>query len=189
MWLEAVLAREDLESLISELMPLTIRLGHDGEHHIQLSDARDVSLVAATGLRVTCRAGAHWPVLGIDIPVRIETLTAIMKPVVIRTEQGDTLAFTLEIEQADVTGVPSLVERSVIGTLNHELAQRQVELSWNFASTLSHMFQLPSSLQQVDQLDLQVRWGKVRVTEEAMVLAVSFRPTVIRHGENATTAN
>jgi hypothetical protein len=79
--------------------------------------------------------------------------------------------------------VPAVIDRGITAKLNQELTQRHAELSWNFGSTLSHVFELPHSLKPLDGLDLQVRWGKIRVTEEAMVMAVSFRPKVLRHGE------
>jgi hypothetical protein len=184
MWLEAVFSREDLQSFVAELLPLKILLS-DEDHHIELADARKVSLVSDQGLRITCRAEVRWPLLGLEVPIRLESVTALLKPLVAHTEAGDSLLFTLEIENIDLALLPSVVDRGIAEKLNVELARRSVELSWNFATTLSHVFELPPSLESVDRLDLRVRWGKVRVTEEAMVMAVSFQPTVVRHDGRA----
>ena len=180
MWLEAVFSREDLQSLVADLLPLKILLGQ-GDHDIELADARDVSLVVDQGVRITCSAEVRWPLLGLELPIRLESVTAMLKPIVAHTEAGDTLLFTLGIEDLDVSLLPCVVDRSIAHKLNIDLARRSVELSWNFAATLSHAFELPSSLESVERLVLRVRWGKVRVTEEAMVMAVSFQPTVVRH--------
>jgi hypothetical protein len=180
MWIEAVFSREDLQSFVADLLPLKILLGQN-DHHIELADAREVSLVAEQGVRVTCRAEVRWPLVGLELPIRLESVTALLKPLVAPTEAGDTLLFTLEIENLDLALLPPVVDRGIADKLNVELARRSVELSWNFAATLSHVFELPPSIESVDRLDLRVRWGKVRVTQEAMVMAVSFHPTVVRH--------
>jgi hypothetical protein len=52
---------------------------------------------------------------------------------------------------------------------------------------LSHRFHLPPLLESLDSLSLNVAWGKVRVTDEAMVLAISFHAAVSRRGEAVIT--
>jgi hypothetical protein len=183
MWLEAVFSLEDLTSLIAQVVPVKIPLGHpEGhDHYIQLNDARDVTLVAGVGLRVTCSALVHWPVVGVDVPIRVDPLTVVLKPIIVDADAGETVAFALEIEHSDIVGIPTLIDRGVAEKLNHKLVQRHIEVSWNFENTLSHSFDLPASLEPLDGLDLRVAWGKIRVTEEAMVMAISFRPRVLRH--------
>jgi hypothetical protein len=179
MWLEAVFSRKDLESLAAQFVPLKILLRKEADRHIEVTGVRDISLVPDRGLRLTCQADVRWPFLGIELPVRLETLTALLTPAV--TEPGDRLSFSMQIEDLDLATVPAVLDRTIADKLNVELAEHDVDLAWNFARTLSHRFELPSSLEPVDGLDLRVRWGRVRVTEEAMVMAVSFQPSVLRH--------
>jgi hypothetical protein len=151
----------------------------EADRHIEVTGVRDLSLVPERGLRLTCQADVRWPVLGIELPIRLETLTALLTPAV--TGPGDTLSFSLHIEDLDLATVPAVLDRTIADKLNVELAKHDVDLAWKFARTLSHRFEFPSSLEPVDGLDLRVRWGKVRVTGEAMVMAVSFQPSVMRH--------
>jgi hypothetical protein len=185
MWVEAVLSKDDLVSLIGQIVPLTIRINPDegGDHYIELATASSLELVSDQGLRMTTQARIHWPVLGIDVPIKVDPLTVMIKPLVTNTPGGDALSFTLEIERADFAAMPLFGDHALTDKINGELSKRHVEVAWAFASMLSHRFNLPPLLEPLDGLQLNVAWGKVRVTDEAMVLAISFHAQVSRHGE------
>jgi hypothetical protein len=52
---------------------------------------------------------------------------------------------------------------------------------------LSHSFALPSSLAPLAAIGLHAKWGEVRVTEEALVLAVAVQADVVRAPEPEPT--
>jgi hypothetical protein len=191
MWVEAVVSKEDLGALVARMVPLTVRLGQDVEadHYIELVTATNLALVADAGLRMTTQARIHWPVLGITVPITIDPLKVIIKPCVIGIAKGEALCFTLEIEHADVAGIPAFGDRAVTDKINRELAERHVELAWAFASMLSHRFPIPPLLEPIDSLAFNVAWGKVRVTDEAMVLAISFHAEVSRRDDVMATGS
>ena len=64
--------------------------------------------------------------------------------------------------------------------MNRALVKKHVELKWDFSTTLSHVFELPASLEQLRAIGLAVVWGEVRVTPETLGLAVSFRADMVR---------
>lgn len=178
MWLEAIISKEDFASLATELLPLSVHLGPaDSEHYVLLSAATGVSLVEGRGLRITCNAQIRWPVLGMDIPINVEALTVLVEPSV--PEGGEALLLGVKLEHADVAWVPALVDAKILDAINDAL-KKSGDLSWNFTKTLSHEFSLPAMLQPLHALDLNVGWGKVRVTNEAMVLVVSFHALPVR---------
>ena len=191
MWVEAVVSKEDLGSLIARIVPLTIRINPDAgaDHYIELATATDLVLVADQGLRMTTQARIHWPVLGITVPIKIDPLGVMIKPCVINTPKGDALCFTLEIEHADIAGIPAFGDRAITDKINRELAERHVEIAWAFAEMLSHRFRIPPLLEPIDSLAFSVAWGKVRVTDEAMVLAISFHAEVSRRDDAVTTGH
>src|SRR4051812_5252728 len=102
MWVETILSRDDLAKLLAQALPLTIFLGEDrhdepaddrignqanqaqskGDHSLTLHDLGDVSLVPDVGLRVTCKAKVSWPVLGIDVPIGLNSLTLSVLPTI-----------------------------------------------------------------------------------------------------------
>jgi hypothetical protein len=178
MWLEAIVSNEDFASLATELLPLSVHLGPvDSEHYVLLSAATGVSLVEGRGLRITCNAQIRWPVLGMDIPINVDALTVLVEPSV--PEGGEALFLGVKLEHADVAWVPALVDAKILDAINDALKRKRGDLSWNFTKTLSHEFSLPEMLQPLHALDLNVGWGKVRVTNEAMVLVVSFHALAV----------
>jgi hypothetical protein len=183
MWLEAVLSKDDLRKVAAEFAPLTVRLGEEGE--LSLGVPSDVSLVPDKGLRIACGARLHWPLLGISVPITITLLTVIVRPVVEKQSDGDALVFHLELEHADFAMIPSALDTRVTERVNKELAAKHIELAWTFSHTLSHVFPLPAVLKTAASFGLEVAWGEVRVTTEALVFAISFKAVIRRRADSA----
>jgi hypothetical protein len=174
MWLEAIVSLEDFQALAAELLPVRVQLGSaESDHYLFLSAASQVSLVEGRGLRVVCNAQIRWPVLGMDIPINVDSLTVMLEPKV-PNESGE-LFVGVQLEHADVAWVPSVLDKKIVAAINEALEQKYAELAWRFETALSHVFALPEMLQPVRALGLKAGWGKVRITGEAMVLAISFR--------------
>jgi len=181
MWVEAVLSKDDLASLIAQIVPLTIRINADtgADQYIEIGTASNLALVADQGLRMTAEARIHWPVLGITVPIKIDSLSVMIKPQITSAPGGgDALSFALQIDQAEFAGILALGDQPITDKINSELGK--LDLAWAFATMLSHQFKVPTMLEPLDSLALQVAWGKVRVTDEAMVLAISFQAEVSR---------
>ena len=187
MWVEAILMKEDLSKLVGQFLPVAIRLGDANEGELSLTDPSDVSLVAGEGLRVVCKAKVRWPVLGIDVPVTLHSLTILLRPEPVRREHGDAVVFKLEIEHADLAGVPSIIDDRITEYVNKELDAKHVELTWEVANTLAASFELPDALVPLDALKLSVAGVRVKVTTEALGIAVLFDYSVTRllHGGRA----
>jgi hypothetical protein len=82
MWLEAILSKDNVVSLVRDFLPLSIHLGEnlDDGHYLELFESRDVSLIEGQGLRMSCGARIRWPILGIDLPVTVESVTLLLCP-------------------------------------------------------------------------------------------------------------
>lgn len=182
MWLEAIVSLEDFQALAAELLPVRVQLGSaDSDHYLFLSAASQVSLVEGRGLRVVCNAQIRWPVLGMDIPINVDSLTVMLEPSV-PNESGE-LFVGVQLEHADVAWVPSMLDKKIVAAINEALQKKNAELAWNFETALSRDFALPEMLQPVRALGLKAGWGKVRVTGEAMVLAISFQAHALNAAE------
>jgi hypothetical protein len=173
MWLEAILSKADLTTMVERFLPVKIDLGGGT---LALHDATEVSLVKGRGLRVRSKALVHWPVLGVDVPIALHELTVMICPEV----TDEALTFRLELVHADLASVPSFVDKRITERINSELHARKAELTWDFAQALSHVFHFPPSLSLAEALSLDVAWGRLRIDEEAMVFAISFRADVLR---------
>jgi hypothetical protein len=176
MWLEAILTKRDLETVLQQFAPLTIRLGDGGR--LLLADPTEVLLFPEGGLGVVCSATVQWPILGIDVPVALKNLTLRVLPVVETTVAGSPLVFRLQVDHTGVAVLPAMLDDRVTAMINEELRRRNVELSWKFIETLSHEFGLPDSLVSAASISLVARAGVVKATDKALGLAVEFTTEV-----------
>ena len=181
-WIEAVVGKEDLIAIANRIAPIELKLG-DAGGTLRLEDPSEICLVPAVGLHMQCIAHLHWPVLGMKIPVTIKPLTILVLPEIDKREKGDALVFKLQIEHADVTTVPTIIDNEITNLINRELIKKNIDFAWNFADTLTHEFDLSEVLPPIRSLGLDVVGGTVRVTEDSLVLAVSFAAKVTRETE------
>jgi hypothetical protein len=176
MWVEALLAKDDLNRAITDFCPLKINLEKGG--NLVISDPCNLELIAGVGLRMSVTVEVHWPILGIQIPVSVRSATLDVRPQILAKQEGEVLTFKLHLDDVDLSMVPEFVDRGIVDLVNAELEAKHVELSWSFMKTLSHVFALPDALASASGIHLRAMWGRVKITDEAIVLAVSFRATV-----------
>jgi hypothetical protein len=180
MWIEAIFANEDFVRLVNQLLPVSIVL-NDGGDHISLHDPGVVSLVPDRGVRVTCKASVRWTIIGIHVPITLHTVQVLLRPEIVKHEGGkDTLVMRLVIEDADLAGVPAFLDEKIRHKVNDVMKTKHVQLTWDFGEMLTRSVGLPATLQPLQSLALEVAWGKVKVTDEAMVLAISFHSHLSR---------
>jgi hypothetical protein len=142
------------------------------------SEPRELVLVPDIGLRMTVTVDIHWPVLGIEIPVSVRAATLVVKPVILDNPGGANLTFKLRLDDVDFSLLPDFVDRGIVDLVNKELEAKHVELAWGYTRTLSHVFELPEALASVRALDLRASEGRVKITGEALALAVLFEARV-----------
>ncbi|MDB4998641.1 MAG: hypothetical protein JWM74_6073, partial [Myxococcaceae bacterium] len=169
-------------------MPITLDLDDEG-NHVTLHEPKSVELIPDRGLRVECAANVLWTVLGIQVPITLHKVTAILRPEIVKGEHGDKLVFGLVIEHADFAGVPTMIDDHLTDKINEAVEAEHLDLSWDFSESLSGAFPMPASLRPLDTLSLTVAWGKLRVTEEAFVLAISFHSDISRHETTGPSAH
>jgi hypothetical protein len=183
MWTEIIIPREDLARLLAQAFPLTIRLGDaESDNSLALSDLRDVRLVPDVGLRIECRARVSWPVLGIQLPVVLNALTLLLVPSIGKGPEGDTLVFRINLEHADFTAVPDLIDQRIRAAINAKLEAKDAELAWDLSKSLTLSAPLPTLLEELEAFAMRPRWAKVRITDQAIVYAASFNSAFVRHG-------
>jgi hypothetical protein len=180
MWLEAILSRDDLLAILKRLAPVTIHLGEplSEDESVHVEGVAGVSLLGGEGLRVTCRAWIEWPSLGVTGRVSVDPLTFMLRPSISRTLSGSALLLTPEVEHAELVRFPGSNEE-IAERINHRLAEKHLGLSWKFAQVLNDALVLSLLPSRFHSLNTRVSGGRVWVTEEALVLAVSFQP--LRH--------
>ena len=171
MWVEAILSKDNVSSLVGQFLPMSIHLGEDPDdgHYLELFEPRQVSLVEDLGLRMTCGAQIRWPILGVDLPITVESVTLLLCPVIPSRPGRDELDFRLTVEGIDFAWAPATIDDRIAEKINRELDKKHALLSWRFGETLSHVFKMPPFLPPLTAVAIDVAWGEVRVTNEAAV--------------------
>ncbi len=184
MFVEALVPREDLRALVAGALPLTIRLDDTGgSHSLALTELLEIALVPDGGVRLVCEARLHWPLLGIDAPLTVNALRVMLIPEQRRKGRrpaGTTSTFGIRLEHADISGVPSVLDGAISQSVNDRLAR--VELSWDFSKMLAHVLPIPTLLEELEAFRIRAAWGKVRISEEALVFALCLHTTFDRRG-------
>lgn len=182
MWLEAILTREDLLDAFCKLAPLEIRFGQSGS--LQLSAPTAVAMNPGRSVAITCDATLHVPFLGMNVPVPmrglvVELLVSVHEAPDAEGREsqhghGHVLQVALQIDRTGVAHIPHLLDEGVTKIVNDELEKKQVGFTWNFHDTLTRSFAAPAALASIAKLGLRVTGGRVRITEDALGLAVGF---------------
>ena len=180
MWLEAVIAKEDLVVVLNQLLPVKLHLDDDDktDRWIYLDRATEIELIPEKGLRVACPAQIMWSVASVNVPIKLHTLQVLLRPEIVTKQRGDILVFNLELEEADFKGIPGLVDGAIMKTVNGALAKQ--ELAWDFTKTLTNTVKMPKLLDPIESLSINIGWGKRRIDAEALVLAISVNLTFNR---------
>lgn len=179
MRIEAILSAEDLAAMIREVAPLSIHFGKDDR--LELTDPSEVALVPDAGLRIVCKGRVQWTLLGIGVPIALNSLEVLLRPEIVQQSQGNVLVFTIEIGHADLSGIPAMIDNKITDAVNKALQEKRVELVWDFGKTLSHRFKMPDAVKPLDAVAFDVCGGQLKITHEALVLAIEFRSGV-SHG-------
>lgn len=176
MWLQAALSLRDLTTFALELFPVHLALEGDAAHgrHLYLGKPRTFELVADQGLRVEMRARVRWPVLGVDVPIDVPSVTAMLRIKVVERAGEDVFAFAPEIEALDVTHLPAFVDRGLKGAINAAIASDLDRLTWRFTHTLDFAVAIPEATASPRRLHLAAKWGDVVVTSEGVKLVATF---------------
>src|SRR6185295_17004256 len=100
MWIEAILSHDDLATLVAQVLLLDLRLGDaDDDPELRLSDLTKVELIENQGLRVECRAAIRWSVLGIDVPITVDSMALKLIPSVVKRSGRDALALKVQLAE------------------------------------------------------------------------------------------
>lgn len=174
MQLEITLDQSDIERLLRAVTPVRIRLGDGVADWIQLEPPKTVALVPDRGVRIET-AGSFRASLGvIDVPVLLEKVTFVLRPVVDDAAGSPELKFGIEIEDGDLFRIPALVDRGIQAVVNRQLRPPATPLSWPFALTLGGQWDLPNRILPPQRFCLGVARGEVSVTHAGVSFRVEF---------------
>jgi hypothetical protein len=190
MWLQAVLTREDIARAFSQITPLRVALGKEGDvdRYLFLGHPKNVELLPDVGVRFETRAKLRWSLAHVRVPITFKRVGVLLRPKVVHRDYRDVLVFGVELSDLDVAILPSIIDKGLLGLVNAQLARPEHEVAWKFMDTLDFHFDLPEVMQPARRGEVRAQWGEVRIYEEALVLAVSFTTAVEREHIGAHAA-
>jgi hypothetical protein len=175
MRLEATFSTADLRNALCQLTPLTISLDPDSPHRrLSIKPPSEVALIAGLGLRVVAEVQLQWDVIGVRLPVTLRRVAIVLDPSVMLLDGQEALAFTLRLEEADLSAIPSFLQDVLVARLNEALARPEARIAWRFLDTLDFRFDLPPAVQPRIEARLYARSGTVSVRDDELHLSVEW---------------
>jgi hypothetical protein len=186
MLLEAIITKADLDRFAGQFLPTDFEL-EDGAK-LTLHEPWEITLVPERGVRLGCQAKVHWPVMGLQVPLDVHSLVALLGISIGRGESGATFELALRIEKVDFAMLPAMIDDRIRARINEALIERHVAFSWNFQDTLSRVLALPPMIQSSGAIALEAQQGVVKITDDALAFAVSFTTGVRARSSRSSKA-
>ncbi|MCB9637167.1 MAG: hypothetical protein H6721_34080, partial [Sandaracinus sp.] len=94
----------------TEITPLRIPLGREGQRWVELQKPTSLEVVEGQGVRLETSGRVRWTWKGMGAPLRLRRVRALIAP---RVVEGGTLVFPMRFEHADLVRVPRVVEEAI----------------------------------------------------------------------------
>jgi hypothetical protein len=114
-------------------------------------------------------------------------MVILMIPEVISASTArQSLAFRLEVEEADLANVPAIVDGALVTRVNEALTPETTRMIWHFGNALDRRTALPARLEPLDALVTKVTGGAVGVDDQRVCFSLRLALEVKRHRERPT---
>jgi len=174
MWIQAIVTRDEFARAFDDICPAHVEI--DEGRWIDFARPHSVDLIPERGIRVRTEARVLWTVIGIDVPITVIEAELFFLPKIVDRDGVPILSFEVTVGELDLKFIPHLLDAGVATKMNDVLAKAGLE--WDFMETLAWRFQLPKQLSPAESIHLHAKWAEVRITPEAVTLAVSFAADV-----------
>lgn len=173
MWIELILSPRDCADFVASITPMTLELGGP-DRVLVIGRPNSVELVPDKGLRLRTASHVVWNVAGLRVPIHARVASLLLAPAVESKNGRDALVVRVRVEKLDVNVLPYFVDETVLHRVNDMLGKHDDALVWNFGETLERRLRLPRRIESADAIETHERWGKLRITEQGIALAISI---------------
>jgi hypothetical protein len=180
----ALLDLATLEQMLSELLPLHVRLGDHGgpDRYFSVDEPTLVELIEGRGLRVRASAKAHWTLGGMPIPLTIDSIIFMLEPQIAPPPEPGKLLFKLKVEALGLKNVPGFIEESMVPLINEGLAVLEGAIGWDYAKTLNIKKEIPPLAAPLEAFTLAAGKAHIAVTKEAVILQLGLEMHFVQAG-------
>ncbi len=187
---DVVLRSEEITELLDEVGPVRIHLTDVDEDRrwVEIERPSEVRLIPGQGVSIVSNGRILYEIAGIRLPFEIRRLQVLFTPHVVVTEHGQRLHFKLTVEQADLEGVPAIVENVLIPKVNESLEPERLGMHWDFMRSLSIAARLPGRFEPLKDFLIQAQLAEVHIRADALQLRLSLGLGVSRARPRPTDA-
>jgi hypothetical protein len=172
-----------LRQLLAELLPITILLDEaqslDGRW-IRIDPVRALQFSVGEGIRLATSGALHWSLGPFPMTLTVQSLTLMLRPIIVGTGAVGRLLFRPVIEGADLQNVPAMLDRGIVKLVNRALERRSERLAWDFGRVLARHVVLPDALVPLEAARVDVETAELRVRADALELIVSLTTHISR---------
>jgi hypothetical protein len=174
MWLQALLTADDLFGALSRVTPARVSLDkEDPDRFLWVSKPERLRLIHGRSIVLDARASIRWDVLGLSVPLTLKHVSLSLSPTIQQVHGQDVLSFRIQLEEADLSGVPAFVEKTLVERVNEALVANDAKMAWRFLETLDFEFRLPVLAPQ-RRVSLYARSATAEVTDRGLSLTVAW---------------
>jgi hypothetical protein len=186
MYVETQLSRADVENLVAQIAPVRIHMTPTDEdtHWLELDTPKVVQFVPDRGVRVECTGRVRYSVSSVPFRFAIRSLHVLLRPIVVDTR----LYFHLEIEKSDLQHVPDVIDDGIMQLINRSLTPRRTRMVWDFGRTLSAALPLPVRLEPLDEVNVRVQRGEVKVDNDSIRFRATLATEIVRYKDHPSDA-
>lgn len=187
MWIELILTPRDCVDFVASVTPLSLELGAP-DRVLVIGRPNDVEVVPDKGLRLRTASHVVWTVAGLRLPIRARVASLLLEPAVEQRNGRDALVLRVRVEKLDVNVLPDFIDVTVLHRINDRLAKHDDALVWRFSEMLDRRLGLPSRIESANAVDFHARWGKLKITEAGIALAISLEAHAVKGGPPSADA-
>ncbi|MBH23997.1 MAG: hypothetical protein CMH57_06020 [Myxococcales bacterium] len=169
--------RDELQSMLESIVPMTVNLDPDNERSerwIRLDEPRDLEFIEEKFISLTLAAELRWPVPLLSNTHRITSIDARLYPSIQNTEDGARLVLDLKLKKLDVALLPGFLDTLIVQRSNATLAEQRARVAWNYSQNLAVNLGLPEWFESAEDLDIVVSEGVLTIRPDAIIVDLIF---------------
>jgi len=187
MWIELILTPRDCIDFVASITPMALDLGAP-DRALVIGRPTGVELVPEKGIRLRTAGHVIWTLAGLRLPIHARVASLLVAPAVETREGREALVLRVRVEKLDVSVLPEFMDVTVLHRINDMLAKHDDALVWRFSEMLGRRFRLPERVESADAVDTHVRWGKLKISEGGIALAISVEAHAVKVGPPIASA-
>lgn len=161
------ISKSELEALVAEWFPLTLRMSNRNKGRIlELDSLEGLELVEGVGARVRCTGGVSWNTFWLPKRTRIEALEVCIALALRDSDEGLMVEGEVEFETFSIAGMPDWVDRRV-ASMCEKVVSKKIPSAIALSRHLDIAGTLPESLGG-REVRLRVPDGALQIGSECL---------------------